>query len=173
MDLPVHVLPKGVMCLGTTSGKTQVKASSNPWEGIRTQKPMWPWCKWGCASGCVQGLVQSGLAASMWCGLGAGQMCMFPSVRPQEDLAIEGTKAVPTVRGTIGSGTVGSGRLWWWISWTVVVCLEQQLEWACRLRGSCVPGAAADVTGTQGPLLAWVNIWVQLLGGSTLYMYSH
>lgn len=38
-------------------------------------------------------------------------MCMFPSVRPQEDLAMEETKAVPTVRGTIGSGTVGSGRL--------------------------------------------------------------
>lgn len=34
---------------------------------------------------------------------------MFPGVRLQEDLAMEGTRVVPAVRGAIGSGTIGSG----------------------------------------------------------------
>lgn len=40
---------------------------------------------------------------------GARQVCMFPRVRPQEDLAMEGTRVVSSVRGTIGCGTIGSG----------------------------------------------------------------
>lgn len=36
-------------------------------------------------------------------------MCVFPRVRPQDALAMEGTRVVSAVRGTIGSGTISPG----------------------------------------------------------------
>lgn len=109
MDLPAHVLHKGLMFLVTASGKTLVKASANPWEGIRAQKPLCPRCEGGCASGCVR--TSRALDKLDLLQVGEQGRCVFPGVRIQEDLAMEGTRVLTTVRGAIGSGTIGSGGL--------------------------------------------------------------